>query len=72
MERGHDLLRTGHLRHELRIDEARRLHSLDAGGREAIAELGAHRGLERSRLVLQPVARADVADDHAHIDKVEP
>ncbi len=67
MQRRHYLLGARHLGHQLWIDEARRLHSLQACAGEAVAELRAHHGFQRLRLVLQAVTRADVADDH--IDK---
>jgi hypothetical protein len=69
MQRRHDFLGPGHLRHELGVDEARRLDSLQAGSSEPVAKVGPHGRLEHTVLVLQPVSRTDVADDH--IDKVE-
>ena len=59
---GDDLLRAGHLRHAL----ARRRSSPPRPGEarrgEPPRELSAHAGREHRRLVLEPVARADVAD----------
>ena len=63
-DRRDDLLGAGHLRHARRIDEADRLDPRQARGREAVDELGAHDRLERDRVVLEPVARPDVADRH--------
>ena len=70
VQRGHDLFGAAHLRHELWIDEAGGFHLLKAGVREPITKRSANRRLERARLVLKPVARADIADRNAaHIDK---
>src|SRR5439155_26148722 len=66
LDPGDDLLRPGHLRHTLRVDEADGFDPRDTGGREAVDELRTDRGLEMRRLVLQPVARADVADRDPH------
>ena len=60
-----DLLRAVHLRHARRIHEAHRLDPRQPRLGEPVDELGTHRRLERLRLVLQPVAGADVADRDA-------
>ena len=64
-DRGDDLLRAGHLRHALRSDEADRLDPRQPGRREPADELRPNLGRERLRLVLEPVARADVAERDA-------
>ena len=64
--RGDDLLRAGHLRHALRIDEADRLDPRQPRGGQPADELRPHVRRERLRLVLEPVPRADVAERHAH------
>ncbi len=69
-DRRDDLLRTGHLRHALVADEADRLDPRQAGGREASNELGPDVGSERLRLVLKPVAGADVAERDAHASRL--
>ena len=65
VEARNHLLRAGHLRHPSRIDEARHFHGSDAGSHELADELDADIGSEDVRLVLEPVARADVDDEHA-------
>ena len=66
-EPGQHLLAAGHLRHAVAAHHAGGLHDRDAGGEQPAAELGAHARGERDRLVLEPVARRDVADpDGAH------
>ena len=63
-QRREDLLRAGHLRHELRVDEARRLDPPQAGGGEPVGTARrASPGASATRVVLQAVARPDVADD---------
>src|SRR5438034_268481 len=71
VERPHHLFGAGHLRHKLGVDEARRLHALEPGRREAVAQFGPQPGLKSLGLVLQAVPRPDVADGERHIDKVE-
>src|SRR5262249_53328463 len=70
--RRHDLLRARHLRHRLVADEAHRLDARQPGGGEAAHELRAHRRREHVRLVLEPVARPHVADEHVHAQSVDP
>ena len=61
-----DLLGAGHLRDAVVADERDRLDPRHARRGEPRDELGAHGRRERLRLVLQAVARPDVADrDHA-------
>src|SRR6266404_6853249 len=67
MQRRHDFLGPGHLRHELRVDEARRLDALQPGSSEPVAKVGADGRLQQAVLVLEAIPRTDVADDH--IDK---
>ena len=62
LDRGDDLLRPGHRRHRVVADEADRLDPAQPGRGEAVHELRAHRRREHDRLVLEPVARADVAE----------
>jgi hypothetical protein len=62
---GDDLLRSRHLRYAVVADEAHRLDPPQARACEPVDELGAHAGNERLRLVLQAVARADVAERDA-------
>ena len=62
LDRGDDLLGARHLRHRVVAHEAHRLDPRQPRRREPVDELGAHRRRERLRLVLEPVARADVAD----------
>ena len=64
LDRRHHFLRAGHLRHEVVADEARGLNSLQPRAREPVHELGTHGRREHVGLVLQPVTRADVAEDH--------
>src|SRR5215210_3613836 len=49
---GHYLFRAGHLWDAFRVDEAGRLNTRDAGGRQLLAELGADLGGEGLVLVL--------------------
>ena len=60
-----DLLRSRHLRHAARIDEARDLDGGHAGGDDAPNELGSDAGREDLGLVLEPVARSHLVDRHA-------
>ena len=67
LERRHDLLRTGHLRHAGGVDEADCLDPRQPGGGQPVDELGADGRFEHDGVVLEPVARRDVADrDAAH------
>ena len=66
LDRGDDLLRAGHLRDEPGMDEADRLDRGKPGGGEPVDELRAHGGLEHRLLVLEAVARPDVADCDLH------
>jgi hypothetical protein len=52
VQRSHDLLGPGHLRHQLGIYEASRLDSLHTGGGESITKFGANAGVEDPILVL--------------------
>src|SRR6266542_6185165 len=61
-----DLFRACHLRHTIVADEGRRLDTRETRGREPVDELGADAGRDNVGLVLQPVARADVAERDAH------
>src|SRR6266536_1388043 len=63
---GDDLLGARHLRHARGVDEADRLDPRQARRCKSIDEVGARLGIELRRLVLEAVARADVADDDAH------
>ncbi len=69
VKRRHHVLRAGHLRHELGIDEACRLEALQAGRGQPVTQVRAHSRFEQPLLVLQAVPRSDVADDQAHRDK---
>ncbi len=62
----HDLLGVGHLRHAIAAHEAHRLDPLQPRGAEPVDELGAHRGRERVRLVLESIARPDIAYRYSH------
>jgi hypothetical protein len=62
-----DVLRACHLRNEVVAHERDGLHARNPRAGQAADELRAHRGGEDVRLVLEPVARADVADDHDSI-----
>ena len=64
IEGRNDLFRAGHLRNTARIDEARDLDGTQPGSRELADELGAERRRQDVRLVLEPVARAHVDDEH--------
>ena len=55
----------GHLRHPLRADEARDLDMAEAAAGQEVDERDLLRRRDRPRLVLQPVARADLVDRHA-------
>jgi hypothetical protein len=63
---GDDLRSIRHLRHLPLAHEARHLDPRHAGDGEPVHELGPDAGGERDRLVLEAVARADVADRDAH------
>ncbi len=64
LEVRHDLFGAGHLRNTARIDEARDLDGTEPGARELADELGAERRRQDVRLVLEPIARAHVDDEH--------
>ena len=67
LDRGDHLLGVGHLRHARRVDEAHGLDARHAGGGEPVDELGAGRRAENLGVVLEAVARSDVADgDRRH------
>ena len=57
-----DLLRARHLRNAVVADEAHRLDAREAGRREPPHEVRANSRRKRFRLVLEPVARADVTE----------
>src|SRR6266545_3633247 len=61
-----DLLGSCHLRHTIVADEGRRVDARKTRGREPVDELGADAGRDNVGLVLQPVARADVAERDVH------
>src|SRR5581483_607997 len=61
-----DLLRPGHLRDALVAHEADGLDPAQPGRREPVDELGARLRREHLRLVLEPVARHDVAYEDPH------
>ena len=65
LDRRDDLFRPRHLRHPRGIDEAHGLDARQSGLGEAVDELGAHVRLEDLGIVLEAVARGDVADDDA-------
>ena len=65
LERGDDLFGARHLRHAGRIHEADNLDARQPGGGEPPDELCAHRRLEHGGVVLEAVARSDVAHRHA-------
>ena len=65
LDRRDDLFRPRHLRHARRIDEADGLDARQSGIGETVDELGANLRLQDLRIVLEPVARGDVADDDA-------
>src|SRR5262249_33092904 len=62
-----DLLRAGHLRYSGGVDEACRPDAGGTGTGEPGAELGAGFRRERHLVVLEPVARADVADAYTQV-----
>ena len=62
LDTGHDVLGAGHLRHRVVADEADRLDPREASRCQAVDQFGASLGRENVLLVLEPVARADVAD----------
>ena len=65
LDAGDDLLGARHLRHVLRVHEAGGLDAAEPCAGEPVDQLGADRGRERERLVLEAVPRGDVADrDH--------
>src|SRR5262245_51952675 len=57
-----DLLGAGHLRHRVVADEADRLDSTKPGRSQSVDQLGPGPGRHDVLLVLEPVARPDVAD----------
>ena len=65
VDRSDDLLGPSHLRHPRRIDEADCLDARQPGVSQALDKLGANLGFEDLGIVLEPVARGDVADDDA-------
>jgi len=60
------VLRAGHLRHALGADEADGLDSRHAGRCKPVDQLRPRLGREHLRLVLETVARSDVANDDVH------
>src|SRR4029078_7599579 len=58
-----DVLGAGHLRHAVRWHEADRLAALETRLGEPVDEVGTDGRLQNLALVLEPVARADVAED---------
>ena len=62
LDPGDHLLGAGHLRHAVVAHEADRLDARHARGGEAVDELRPRRRLQRLGLVLEAVARADVAE----------
>ena len=66
LDRLDDLLGARHLGHARRVDEADRLDPRHACCSDPLDELGADLGLERLRLVLEPVPGRDVADRDPH------
>src|SRR5690606_616049 len=62
---GHHFRSVGQLRHPFRADEAGRLDAAQAGGREPVDQGDLVGGGHHRRLVLQAVARGDLADAHA-------
>ena len=61
------VLRGGHLRHAIGADEADRLDARQSRRGQAVDELGPNGGLQNLRLVLKPVAGADVAEDERQL-----
>ena len=61
-----DLLGARHLRHAVGADEAHRLDAAQPGRREPVDELRPRLGRQHLGLVLEAVARSDVADDDVH------
>ena len=66
VECGDDLFRPRHLRHAIVADEAHRLDPRHARSGQSVAELGPQRRGQGDGLVLETVARPDVADRDAH------
>ena len=66
LDRVHDILGAGHLRHRVGTYEARRLDPRQPCRAQAVDQLGANPRRERLGLVLQAVAGPDIADRHAH------
>ena len=58
-----DVLGAGHLRHAVRPHEADGLHAPETRFGEPVDEVGTDGGLQNLALVLEPVARADVAEN---------
>ena len=67
VDRLDDLLGARHLRHAGGVHEADRLDPRQAGGGQAVDQLGPGFRLEDLLVVLEPVARADVADRDRHV-----
>jgi hypothetical protein len=63
---GHNLLCVGHLRYAVVAHERHGLDPRHARRRQAADECRPSGGRQRLRFVLQPVARADVADQDVH------
>ena len=61
-----DLFGAGHLRNAVVAHERHRLDSRQSRRRKSVDEVRAHGRREHVRLVLQPVARADVAEGDLH------
>ena len=59
------LVGVGELRDPARRDEARDLDALEPGGDQRLDQAQLAHGADRGRLVLQPVARADLVDRDA-------
>jgi hypothetical protein len=66
LDPGHHLFGAGHLRDARRVDEADGLDPRHARRGEPVHELGARCRVQGLRVVLEPVARADVADRDRH------
>ena len=67
-----DLLCPGHLRDALVAHEAHGFDARKAGRREPVDEVGADGGRQGLGLVLEPVPRPNVANDHAHVVRLRP